>query len=181
MITFMNNLESQIRQLETRMESTRNAFMDLADEFISRIKEKIREKATPKKIEKIFDLPTPKVISEGVESGEPFPGGSPPNLPYFYEPPLEDKNSQIHRIFVGRLQVTLPNLYEAKRRSFGFKPGVKRVHLKQHSTKDPMEQIFPSPTCYDKDNDLSGIGTGPIYNHTSFRDSNETFNPGGLH
>ena len=49
MVTFMNNQEKQIRHLEARMESTRKAFMDLADKFISRIKEKIKEKSAQKK------------------------------------------------------------------------------------------------------------------------------------
>ena len=41
MVTFMDNQEKQIQHLEARMESTRNTFMNLADKFISRIKEKI--------------------------------------------------------------------------------------------------------------------------------------------
>ena len=49
----MSNQEKQIQQLEARMENTQNVFMNLAGNFISRIKEKIREESVPKKI-KIF-------------------------------------------------------------------------------------------------------------------------------
>ena len=180
MVTFMNNQEKQIQHLETRMESTRNAFMDLADEFIWRIKEKIREKSTPKKIEKIFELPTP-LACDGEDDGKPSPSASPSITPYFYERPQEEKNLQFHNIFVGSLQVTLPNLH--KKRSFGFKPGVKRLHLKNTAASETsMEQLLPIPTVYQhEDHDLSGILTSPIHNHTSLRDSNKMFYPGGLH
>ena len=180
MINFMNNQEKQIQHLETRMESTRNAFMDLADKFISRIKEKIREKSTPRIIEKIFELPTPLVCDKG-DNGETSPGDSPSIPPYFHELPQEEKNLQFHNIFVGSLQVTLPNLH--KKRSFGFKPGVKRVHLKHTSTpKNSMEQTFPLPVTYQEGNCVPNrIGISPIRNHTSLRDSNKKFDPGGLH
>ena len=109
------------------------------------------------------------------------PKASPSITPYFCERPQEEKNLQFHNIFVGSLQVTLPNLH--KKRSFGFKPGVKRVHLKNTSASETsMEQLLPLPTIYQyEDYDLSGIVTSPIHNHTSLRDSNKTFDPGGLH
>lgn len=180
MITFMNNQEKQIQHLATRMESTRNAFMVLADEFISIIKEKIREKSTPRKIEKIFELPTPLVCDEE-DDREPSPSASPSITPCFHEHPQEEKNLQFHNIFVGSLQVTLPNVH--KKRSFGFKPGVKRVHFKNTSASETsMERLLPLPTiCQDEDYDLSGIMTTPVHNHTSLRDSNKMFDPGGLH
>jgi hypothetical protein len=72
MVTFMNNQEKQIQQLETRMENTRSVFMDLADKFISRIKEKIREKAIPKKIKNIFELPIPNETSSDGHNETPL-------------------------------------------------------------------------------------------------------------
>jgi hypothetical protein len=154
--------------------------MGFADEFISRIKEKIREKSTPRKIEKIFELPTP-LVCDREDDGKPSPIASPSITPHFYEHPQEEKNLQFHNIFVGSLQVTLPNLH--KKRSFGFKPGVKRLHLKNTAASDTsMEQLLPVPTVYQyEDHNLSGILTSPIHNHTSLRDSNKMFDPGGLH
>lgn len=99
MITFMNNQEKQIQRLETRMESTRNTFVDLADEFTSRIKEKIREKSTPRKIKKIFELPTP-LVCDGEDNKKTSPRASPSITPYFCERPQEEKNLQYHNIFV---------------------------------------------------------------------------------
>jgi hypothetical protein len=62
----MNNQEKQIQHLETRMESTRNAFRDLADKFISRIKEKIREKSTPKKSKNSLNSQPLWCVTEGI-------------------------------------------------------------------------------------------------------------------
>ena len=53
MLTFMDNQERQIQQLETHLKDTQNVFMELAEKFISRIKKKIREEAV-KKISKRF-------------------------------------------------------------------------------------------------------------------------------
>jgi hypothetical protein len=82
MVTFMNNQEKQIQHLEARMESTRNAFMDLADKFISRIKEKIKEKSAPIKIEKVFEISTPLVF-DLEDNGKSFPSVSPAITSYF--------------------------------------------------------------------------------------------------
>lgn len=180
MITFMNNQEKQIQHLETRMNSTRNAFMGFADEFISRIKEKIREKSTPRKIEKIFELPTP-LVCDGEDDGKPSPIASPSITHHFYEHPQEEKNLQFHNIFVGSLQVTHPNLH--KKHSFGFKPGVKRLHFKNTTASDTsMEQLLPVPTVYQYEyHNLSEILTSPVHSYTSIRDSNKMFDPGRLH
>lgn len=62
MLTFVNNQERQIQEIETHLKDTQNVFMELAEKFISRIKEKIREEASPKKIEKIFELPVPNKL-----------------------------------------------------------------------------------------------------------------------
>ena len=56
MTTFMSNQEEQIQQLENQLRGTYSTFMDLADIFISRVKEKIAEEAKPKKIKKVFEL-----------------------------------------------------------------------------------------------------------------------------
>jgi hypothetical protein len=180
MVTFVNNQEKQIQHLESRMESTRNASMDLADKFISRIKEKIKEKSTPKKIKKIFDIPTPLVCDQE-DNEKSFSSALPSNTPHFCEHPQEEKNSQLHNIFVGCLQTTLPNLY--KRRSFGFKPGVKRLHLKNTTALRPsMEQYLFVPIVDQREGyNLTKTSPTRLYNHISFRDSNETFDPGGLH
>ena len=82
MVTFMNNQEKQIQHLEARMESTRNAFMDLADKFISRIKEKIKEKSAPRKIKKIFEVSTPLVFDQD-DNEKSFPSASPSITSYF--------------------------------------------------------------------------------------------------
>ena len=58
MITFVNNQEKQIQQLESQLRDTYSIFMNLADIFITRIKEKIVEESKPKKIEKVFELST---------------------------------------------------------------------------------------------------------------------------
>ena len=176
MVTFMNNQEKQIQHLEARMEGTRNAFMDLADKFISRIK----EKSTPKKIEKIFEAPTPLVCGQE-DNEKSFSSALPSNTPYFCKHPQEEKNSQFHNIFVGCLQTTLPNL--CKRRSFGFKPGVKGLHLKTTTALGPsMERLLLIPTVdrYDGYNSTETLPT-PFDNHISIRDSNEMFDPGGLY
>lgn len=98
MITFMNNQDKQIQHIETRMESTRNVFMGFVDDFISRIKEKIREKSTPRKIEKIFELPT-SLVCDGEDDGKTSPSASPSIAPYFYERPQEEENLQFHNMF----------------------------------------------------------------------------------
>jgi hypothetical protein len=180
MVTFMNNQEKQIRHLEVRMESTRNAFMDLVDKFISRIKEKIKENFAPRKIEKVFEVSTSLVFDQE-DNEKSLPSVSPSITSYFCEHPQEEKNSQFHNIFVGCLQTKLPNL--CKRRSFGFKPSVNRLHLKNTTALRPsMEQHLLVLTIdqYEGYN-LTKTSPTPFYNHTSFRDSNETFDPGGLH
>ena len=162
------------------MESTRNAFMDLADKFISTIKEKIKEKSAPRKIEKVFEVSTSSVFNQ--EDNEKFSPSAPPSITsHFCEHPQEEKNSQFRNIFVGCLQTTLPNL--CKRRSFGFKPGAKRLHLKNTTALRPsMEQHLFVPTVDQCEGyNLTKTSPTPFYNHTSFRDSNETFDPGGLH
>lgn len=180
MVTFMNNQEKQIQHIEARMKSTRNAFMDLADQFILRIKEKIKENSAPRKIEKVFEVSTPLVFNQ--KDNEKFsPSASPSITSHFCEHPQEEKNLQFHNIFVGCLRTTLPNL--CKRRSFGVKPGVKGLHLKNTTDLKPsMEQhlfVHTSDPC--EGYNLTRTSPTPFYNHTSFRDSNETFDPGGLH
>ena len=57
MWTFVNNLEKQIQRLEPYIVNTRNVFMKLAKDFILRLREKIMREASPKKIEKVFEIP----------------------------------------------------------------------------------------------------------------------------
>jgi hypothetical protein len=180
MVTFMNNQEKQIQHLEARMESTRNTFMNLADKFISRIKERIKENSVPKKIEKVFEISSPLAFDQEGSEKSP-PSASPSITSHFCDHPQEEKNSQFHNIFVGCLRTTLPNL--CKRRSFGFKPGVKRLHLKNTTDLKPsMERLlfvhFSNP-C--EGYSLAKTSPNPSYNLTSSRDSNEMFDPGGLH
>lgn len=122
-------------------------------------------------------------MCDGGDNWKTSPSDSPSITPYFHELPQEEKNLQFHNIFVGSLQVTLPNLHEAKKRSFGFILGVRRVHLKNTSDLETsMEQLLPLPTIYQyEDCDLNGIVTSPIHNHTSLCDINKMFDPGGLH
>jgi hypothetical protein len=70
-----------------------------------------------------------------------------------------------------------------KRRSFGFKPGVKGLHLKNTTDLKPsLEQLLfehISDPCGGYS--LAKTPPNPSYNLASSRDSNETFDPGGLH
>ena len=116
------------------------------------------------------------------EDNEKFSPSAPPLIiSHYCEYPQEEKNSKFHNILVGCLQTTLPNL--CKRRSFGFKPGVKRLHLKNTTNLKPsMEQLLfvhINDPC--EGYSLAKTSPNPFYNLTSSRDSNETFDPGGLH
>ena len=73
MLTFMENQEKQIQELEIHLKSTHDVFMELANKFISKIEEKIREEASHKKIEKIFELPTPNNPCDEGDADTPFP------------------------------------------------------------------------------------------------------------
>jgi hypothetical protein len=180
MVTFMDNQEKQIQHLEARMESTHKAFMNIADQFISRVKERIKENSVPRKIEKVFEVSTPLAFDQ--EDSEKFSPSAPPLTTFrSCEHPQKEKNSQFHNIFVGCLRTTVPNI--CKRRSFGFKPGVKRLYLKNTTDLKPsMEQhlfVHTDDPC--EGYNLAKTSPNPSYNLTSFRDSNETFDPGGLH
>ena len=88
MVTFMDNQEKQIQHLEARMESTHKAFMNVADQFISRIKEKIKENSVPKKIEKVFEVSTPLAFDQ--EDSEKFsPSASPLTTPVLMSIPMQ--------------------------------------------------------------------------------------------
>ena len=74
------------------MESTHKAFMNLADQFISRVKEKIKENSVPKKIEKVFEVSTPLVVDQ--EDNEKFSPSAPPSITsHFCKYPQDEKNS----------------------------------------------------------------------------------------
>jgi hypothetical protein len=154
--------------------------MNVADQFISRVKEKIKENSVPKKIERVFEVSTPLTFNQ--EDNERFYPSTPPSITsYVCKYPQDEKSSQFHNIFIGCLRTTLPTL--GKRRSFGFKPGVKRPYHKNTTDLKPsLEQLL-----FEHINDLcEGYSSAktppnPFYNLTSSRDSNETFDPGGLH
>ena len=100
MITFMDNQEKQIQQLENQLRSTYSTFMDLADIFISRVKEKIVEESKPKKIEKVFELSTPFEPHYGQEKEVPYSKPYTISLSKFFKPTPEKEGSQFHKIFV---------------------------------------------------------------------------------
>ena len=127
----------------------------------------------------IFLMLTPLVFDQG-DNEKSYLSTSPSISSYFGEHPQEEKKSQFHRIFVGCLQTTLPNL--CKKRSFGFKPGVKRPHLGNTTALKPsMEQNLFVPTIdHCENNNLTKISLTPSCNQTYFRDKNEMFDHGGL-
>ena len=181
MLTFVNNQERRIQELKTQLKNTQDMFMELAEKFIARIKEKIREEASHKKIEKIFELPVPNEPYHEWDDETPLPEPSLLKPSYPFESPREKKNSHDHSIFVGSMVVTLPNFHEARKRSFGFKPGVRRTQLKHTLiSKTPWKSSPHSlNTCHDGNWNLNETSTDPFQHFTTSRDSNKTFDPGG--
>ena len=182
MLTFMNNQERQIQQLEAHLKNTRNVFMELAEKFISRIKEKIREEASHKKIEKIFELPVPNESYNKVSDETPLSEPSPLHFSYPFEPPRKEMNSRVHSVFVGSIAVTFPNFHKIRKRSFGFKPGVEGTQFKRTLVSKIHWESFPHSknTCHDGGWKSNWATTDPGDVEFTPNDSNRTFDPGGV-
>ena len=93
MLTFMENQERQIQQLEAHLKSNHDAFMELANKFIAKIEGKIKDEASHRKIEKIFELPIPSNPYDGEDVENPLPKPSPLKSLSPVEPSTERENS----------------------------------------------------------------------------------------
>ena len=182
MTTFMSNQEKQMQQLESQLRNTYNTFMDLADIFISRVKEKIAEEAKPKKIEKVFELSTPFEPPFRREKEVPFSKPCMTGLSKFFKPTHELEGSKFHKIFVGSVSVTPYSFPKVSKRSFGFKPGAHWAPSKDNPSSNfdhkqlPHEFVIRQKVKY--------ITTRALIESTLLHitpcESNKTFDPGGM-
>ena len=182
MTTFMSNQEEQMQQLENQLRNTYNTFMDLADIFISRVKEKIAEEAKPKKIEKVFELSTPFEPPCRREKEVPFSKPCMTGLSKFFKPTHELEGSKFHKIFVGSVLVTPYSFPKVSKRSFGFKPGAHWAPSKDnpssnfHRKQLPHEFVTRQKVKY--------VTTRALIDSTLLHitpcESNKTFDPGGM-
>ena len=177
MITFMDNQEKQIEELENQQMSTHNTFMDLADIFIARVKDKIVEESKPKKIEKVFELSTPVEPNIGQDKEIPFPKPYTINLSKFLKSTRKEEDSKVNKIFVGSVRITHSNFHKVRKKSFGFKPGVHHTLPKDTRTPD----VSHKQTFFISIPGTSKTSTDHSLRHITPRDSNETFDPGGMH
>ena len=156
--------------------------MDLADIFISRVKEKIAEEPKPKKIEKVFELSTPFEPHYGQDEEVPSSESYMTSLSKFFKPTHELEGSKFHKIFVGSVLVTPYNFHKVNKRSFGFKPGVhqtssKENHIPNVSHKQPPHMII---TRQKVEYGTTRTLIDPTLRHITPCESNKTFDPGGM-
>ena len=182
MTTFMSDQEEQIQQLENQLRGTYNTFMDLADIFISRVKEKIAEEAKPKKIEKVFELSTPSEPPCRREKEVSFSKPSMTGLSKFFKPTHELEGSQFHKIFVGSVLVTPYSFPKVTKRSFGFKPGAHQAPPKEKPFQN-FSRKQPRQTYVTRQKAKYGTTRtliDPTLRHITPCESNKTFDPGGM-
>ena len=182
MITFMNNQEKQIQQLKNQLRNTHSTFMDLADIFISRVKEKIVEESKPKKIEKVFELSNPFEPPCRREEEVPFSKPYMTSLSKFFKPTHEREGSKFHKIFVGSVLVTPYSFPKVTKRSFGFKPGTHQAPSKENpfsnfSRKQPHHTFV---TRQKVEYGTTRTLIDPTLRHITPCESNKTFDPGGM-
>ena len=183
MITFLNNQEKQIQQLESQLRNTRSTFMDSADIFTTRVKEKIMEESKPKKIEKVFELSTLSEPRNGQDKGVPFSKPYTISFSQIFKPTREKEDSRFHKIFVGSVLTTPYNFHEVNKRSFGFKPGVHYKPFKDnHDPNISHEQ--PLRACVTRQKweyDTTGTLTDHTLSYITPCESNKIFDPGGMY
>ena len=157
MITFLNNQEKQIQQLENQLRNTRRTFMDSADIFITRVKEKIVEESKPKRIKKIFELSVPSETSSGWHN--------------------EKENSHAYTITFEPLKPTLMHRVSMISQT---KPIIHKTSFQHTKFKMPTLNFFDeSKFEYEDDVEIKKMGTGmdeePL-EHTNY-ENDKSSNP----
>lgn len=142
------------------MENTRSVFMDLADKFISRIKEKIREEAIPKKIKKIFELSIPNETSNDGHNETPLSVSSTQNNFYSHKLPFEKENSHAYTVTYKSLKPTLMHRVSMISQT---KPITHKTSFQHSNFKTPTLHFFDESKFEYEDEDeveIKKMGTG---------------------
>jgi hypothetical protein len=134
--------------------------MDLADKFISMIKEKIREEAIPKKIEKIFELSIPNETTNDGHNETPLFVSSTQNNFYSYKLPFENGNSHAYIITSKSLKPTLMHRVSMISQT---KPITHKTSFQHSNFKTPTLHFFDERKFEYEDEDgveIKKMGTG---------------------
>ena len=145
--------------------------MDLADKFISRIKEKIREEAVPKNIKKIFEFPIPSETRSGWHSETPLSVDSTQNDFYSHKFPFEKESSHAYTITSKSLK---PPLMHSVSMISQTKPIIHKTPFQHSNFKTPTLHFFDeSKFKYEDEDDveIKKMGTGmdeELLEHTTY-------------